>query len=196
MNTISPHLSVYALVERATRDRSLITDRRTMSFISYEIENAVRLNRVRARVFAGFQRLSKFMPQVNRYRALAQHAEIVYVFGFPDITPPPMANIRYISLEPSFQLTKEWFLIADAPTYFSALATEEITQVNDPDDQRRFKGIWSFDEELVTILQQSLSELVGLAPQPEDKRDYRGQVRLMNASLARITRRLSKTASS
>jgi DICT domain-containing protein len=190
--TVDPDVSVYALVERLPRQATFVHQRRTMQLISYEIENGCLVDGARTRIFSAFQYMSKFLPQVKRYEQLAARAEAVYVFGVPDVNPPPIPGVRYIWLHPESQLAKEWFLVSCGRDYMSALATEEQTRITDPDDQRIFKGIWSFDFELVTILNDWLSNLVR-APSltiDEQDRNLNQQVRLMSQSMSRLVARL------
>ena len=156
---IDPTFSVYHLVERG-HEQAMLRHRKTMSLVSYQIENASIEDMVRTRVFSGFQRLSKFLPQMERYRKLAEVAESVYVFGVDDVMPPPIPNLTYVPLRPQDQLSKEWFLVSYGKDYYSALATEELTHIDDPDDERMFRGLWSFDERLVSILHDWLSRVV------------------------------------
>jgi DICT domain-containing protein len=182
---VDPSLSVYGLVKRSKQHRTLMNNRRTMLDISREIENAVIMGQVRARLFAGFQKMSAFLPQVSRYQKLANYAESVYVFAYPDVPPPAITNVRYVPLSKDDQLTKEWFLIVEAQEYFSALSTEELGQ------QGIFEGVWSFDEEMVTILQEWLTSMVDARPMGDLKghRNYRKQVSLMGDTLVRMTAR-------
>jgi DICT domain-containing protein len=138
--------------------------------------------------------MSRFLPQVERYRQLAQHAEVIYVFGVMDVQPPPIANVRYIPLKATDQLAKEWFLVAEAHDYFSLLATEELTSPDDPDPERRFQGVWSYDEDLLTIIQEWLTSMVGARPLPEltTGRNYRRQVQYMSKAVAHLAMRLAK----
>jgi DICT domain-containing protein len=191
---LDPNLSVYNLVKRTKVLSSFLNDRQAMLMISYEIERS--LLKARARVFAGFQRMSRFLPMQERYRKLAEYSETVYVFGVMDVTPPRIANVRYIALNEGDQLAREWFLVVDSPQYYSALATEEVTALGLPDDQRKFVGVWSFDEELVTILQEWLSSAVGAYPLVgvTSWRDYRKQIAMMNDSLTRMSVRVAKAA--
>src|SRR4051794_40665931 len=152
MYVIDPTFSVYHMIERIERKSILFNHRRAMSLISYEIENATLLDSAKTRIFAGFQYLSKFLPQVKRYERIAANAESVYIFAVPDVQPPEIANMHYIDLKPSDQMAKEWFVISHGVPYSSALATEEISQFSDPDDQRQFKGIWTFDLAIVGIM--------------------------------------------
>jgi hypothetical protein len=156
---IDPTFSVYHLVERS-HEQAMLRHRKTMSLVSYEIENASIVDRASTRVFSGFQRLSKFLPQVERYRKLAEVAESVYVFGIDDIMPPAIPNVTYVPLRREDQLSKEWFLVSYGRDYFSALATEELTSIDDPDDERMFRGLWTFEERLVSILHDWLSRAV------------------------------------
>jgi len=185
---IDPDFSVYHLVKRVEQTSALLNHRRTMNYISYEIENASILDRVNNRVFSGFQYLSKFIPQIKRYQQIAAHADEVYVFGVPDVTPPAIPNVYYVPLKPTDQLAREWFLISHGADYYSALATEELTQFGAPDEYRMFKGLWSFDLDMVQILADWLTKTVDTKPQFIDDTDYNhvSQNRLVNRSVSRL----------
>lgn len=189
---VSPDFSVYRLVQRARENVSVLNHRRTMSIISYEIENASLMDNAYTIVFAGFQRYSKFLPQVKRYRELAQKAKLVYVFGEADVVLPDIENIIYVPLEPGYQLTKEWFLVSYSEQYFSALATEEITAIDDADETRQFKGIWTFDLDLVTILYTWLAQTVGQRTEfsGNHQHSFQQQAAFIGRTLMRLTSRL------
>jgi DICT domain-containing protein len=191
--TVDPSVSVYGLVHRTQQQNMLINHRRTMSLISYEIENATLIDGARNRIFSAFQYFSKFLPQVKRYEALARQAESVYVFGVADLIPPPIPKVTYVRLDPRSQLAREWFLVSFGKDYVSALATEEQTQITDPDDQRIFHGIWSFEFEMVSILNHWLTNLVRAAPLEleESERNYTNQIGIMSNSLGRIITRMT-----
>lgn len=157
---IPSDFSVYGLTKRSPRDVSVVNGRRTMNIISNEIENSTLIDGAETVIFSSFQRLSKFKPQMKRYRQIAKQAKRVYVFGVPDVELPQIENIVYVPLRKSDQLAKEWFLISYGPEYFSALATEEVTHIDDPDHQRQFKGAWSFDLSVVSLLYDFLSQAV------------------------------------
>jgi DICT domain-containing protein len=187
--SVDASFSVYHQVAQVQRESKVVRHRHTMSFISYEIENATLIDHARTRIFSSFQVMSKFLPQVERYKKLAAKAESVYVFGVPDIQPPTIPNIQYIDLSPDDQLAKEWFLVSYGPEYVSALATEELTHYTDPDQLRLFKGIWTFDFELVTQVKRSLNKIVGAQPliHSPKEHNYSRQVQLMSQSLERVT---------
>mgnify|MGYP002713107352 CR=1 FL=1 len=191
---IAPGFSVYALVARMQKyqDSTIINTRRTMNTISYEIENATLIDGTKTRIFAAFQRMSRFLPQVERYKKLAARSESIYVFGIPDATMPQIPNITYIHLEPQMQLAKEWFLVSYGQDYASALATEELTHIDNPDDERRFKGIWTFEISMVAILEEWLTRTVDAQPLliNEAEHNQQEQQRL----LQNIRTRMSQTA--
>lgn len=192
MIVVDPDLSVYQLVQRQPQQNVFLNHRRTMSITSFEIENATLIDGARTRIFSGFQYMSKFLPQVKRYQPLAEKSEAVYVFGVPDIAPPPIPNITYVYLSPEDQLAKEWFIVSYGKSYFSALATEEQTRFNEPDQQRLFKGVWTFDLTMVQILSDWMSSLVDLPPLElnEQTVNLRGQLHLLNNSTSRLMKRL------
>ncbi len=90
--TIDPGFSIYGLLQSARTQRALLHHRSVMLILSHEIENAVIKGEARGRIFAGFQRMSRFLPQEERYRQLAEIAESIYVFGVMDVEPPPIAR--------------------------------------------------------------------------------------------------------
>jgi DICT domain-containing protein len=193
---IDPRFSVYHLVERVQHVSVLVNQRRTMSIISREIENTTLEDGAYTRLFSSFQYLSRFLPQVERYRKLAAQSESVYVFGVPDVPVPAIPNLHYIYLTPQHQLTKEWFLISYGEDYACALATEEISRENVPDSERRFKGIWTFDESLVSILHDWLTNLVDAHPLPhEASLQHQTQMGYMMRSLHRLTTHVERGVS-
>jgi DICT domain-containing protein len=191
---IDPDFSVFRMVERVQRSSMIVHHRRTMTMVSYEIENATLVDGARTRILAGFQRMSKFLPQVARYTRLAAQAESVVVFGVGDIVPPAIANITYITLKPDDQLAKEWFVLSYGPDYGSALATEEITSIDDVDSQRLFKGLWTFEESMVVILRDWLTSALDVRPFLYDERQENraAKMLLLDNSMKRLVSRMSK----
>jgi hypothetical protein len=191
---IDPTFSVYGLVGRVEQQSTLLSHRRTMSIVSYEIENATLIDGARTRVFSSFQYMHKFLPQVARYRRLAETAESVYVFGVPDCDLPSIPNVHYVPLSPTDQLAREWFLISFGRDYCCALATEEQSRFTDPDDQRVFKGIWTFNLSLGSILEAWLTSTVGARSLDISEHDihFGSQTRLMLNTLDRFSTRLQR----
>jgi DICT domain-containing protein len=180
--------SVYALVKRVHPGNTLLRHRTTMSRVSYEIENATLVDGAHTRIFAGFQHMSKFVPQIARYTRIAAQSESVYVFGVPDVDVPPISNVTYVPLSEKDALAREWFLVSYGLDYASALATQELSAPNTPDSDRVFNGVWTFDLSLVSILQDWLTSTVDSLPlnwRGEDMRHGR-QVELMEKSMSRL----------
>ena len=192
---VDPKFSVYRLVKRSLRDKSVLNHRRTMSIISSEIENATLADGAKTVVFASFQRMSRFLPQIPRYRKLAQAGHHVYVFGVPDVTLPEIENLTYVPVKPTDQLAKEWFIVSFGRDYFTALATEELTSIDDPDANRQFKGIWTFDVFVVGTLHEWLSNVVGMRIEQrlDDEHDYLSQAQLMLNTMERMQKRVAES---
>jgi len=85
------------------------------------IENAVLLRTNSAgRVYAGVEKLSSLQPIIDRYMRIADVSEAVYLFGLDDWRPPRHPNIRLVSLKDDVRLAREWFVIAQSPSYNAA----------------------------------------------------------------------------
>lgn len=191
---IDDTFSVYALVERVMHDNITLSTRPAMSAISHEIEDATIIDGAHTRIFSSFQLMSKFLPQIKRYEKLAENAAEIYVFGVMDVDSlPDIPRVNYVALEPHQQLAKEWFLVSYGTDFYSALVTEELTSIDDPDDQREFKGLWTFDLAMVSTLHEWLAGLMGISPQISQMRDndhdYENQVRLMGHTIQRLMQR-------
>ncbi len=191
--SIDPSFSVYALIERTETERLLLNHRPTMLIASSTIEDSIILDRARSRIFLGVQRMSQFLPHVDRYRWLARNAESVYVFGIMDAELPVIDKVEYVALKETDQLAKEWFLVADSQEFYSLLAGEEISEQGATGDQRTYWGLWVYDDTLVTTVQEPLTALVGAAPLPHvpARRDYRRQLQLMSSAMFRLSQQLT-----
>jgi len=189
---IPSEFSVYALTKHSPRDLSIVNGRRTMNIISNQIENSTLIDGAETVIFSAFQRFSKFKPQMKRYRQLAKMAKHIYVFGVPDVELPVIQNITFVPLKETDQLAKEWFLISYGPDYFSALATEEETHIDDPDNKRKFKGAWSFDIAVVSMLYDWLGQAVNMTgfENPREQANHTRQAQLVSNIIGRLSVRL------
>lgn len=185
---IDPDFSVYQLVQRVIQTSAMLHHRKTMTLISYEIENATIVDGAHTVIFSGFQRYSRFLTQLERYERLARQAQVVYVFGVPDVRVPAIPNVVYVPLQPSDELSKEWFVVSYGKEYFSALATSELTYIEDPDDSRVFEGLWTFDLDLVEIIFEWLCNTVNYQGERLDETQHNldTQVKLMSNSVGRL----------
>jgi DICT domain-containing protein len=191
---IDPTFSVYHLTERLEENRqsSVMYSRKTMNQISYQIENATLIDGAPTRIFSGFQRMSKFLPQAKRYAKIAGKAESVHVFGINDVPHlPQIPNLTYVNLTREHQLAKEWFLVSYNKMFASVLATEEITDFDAPDADREFKGLWSFDVRLAALLEEWLTHTVGMPELMvrEENHNARAQRTLVTKILDRMRER-------
>jgi hypothetical protein len=173
---IDPTFSVYHLVQRTQQQKHFIRHRQTMLQISFAVEDAVLEAGRSTRLFAGFQQLSKFLPQVERYRKLATTVESIYVFGIADVEPPPIDKVTYVRVSPDDRLSKEWFVACYGRNYSSILATEEITKITDPEEKRLFNGVWTFNPLIVSIIGDWISSAVDAKPLHSDVSDLTHEV--------------------
>lgn len=157
---IDSDFSVYKLAQRREDISMVISRRLTMSKVSYIIEETTRTDGVGNIIFASFQYMSKFIPQMKRYREIARNAKHVYVFGVPDVPLPAIDNITYVELSPDDKLAKEWFVVSHGVDFSTALVTEELSNFYDPDDQRRFNGFWIFNDGIIPIVYEWLLHVV------------------------------------
>lgn len=163
---IDPTFSVWGLTQRVRTGSTLLNHRKTMNLMSHAIEDVTLVEKESTRVFAGFQRLSRFQPQAERYAQIAKLAQMTYVFGIPDITPPPIPGITFVPLTPRDLLAREWFLVSSNDAFACALVTQETTTDVTRDSERMFDGILSFDVRLVEILDEWLIRTVNAQVSP------------------------------
>lgn len=148
-----------AIGQPLRQDATFYTHTAIMNLISHAIEERVIAEQRRCEVYAGFQRLALVRPQLRRYRALAEVARYVYLFGIDDTaddlairTLGPRSTLRF-NIKPELQTGLEyfWFVVVDDPRTPTAL----LAQHTDGDlwsprqSTRSFTGIWTFDPTLV-----------------------------------------------
>jgi DICT domain-containing protein len=133
-----------------------------LEYISLLIENGLLLRTHRGgRLFAGFQKLSRMEPVVDRYMRIADVSERVYVFGEPDWKPPRHPNMRVIPLAEGITLAREWFVIADSPNMRVALIGVDEGDSDTPvHEERTFRAFKTSDPALVERLAAAADALV------------------------------------
>ncbi len=134
----------------------------TLEYVSLLIENAVLLRTHRGgRLYAGFERLSRMEPVVDRYMRIADISERVYVFGEPDWKPPRHPNMRVIHVGGATRLAREWFVVADSPALRVALVGFDEEGFARPDlEERTFRALKTHDAALVRRLASAAEGLV------------------------------------
>jgi hypothetical protein len=94
----------------------------SVEYLSLLIENALLLRANRTgRVYAGFEKLSRMEPVIDRYLRIADLSERVYVFGAGDWTPPRHPHMKVITCGEHERLARECFVIAHSNTLHAAL---------------------------------------------------------------------------
>lgn len=134
-----------------------------LEYLSLLIENAVLLRTHRGgRLYAGFERLSRMEPVVDRYMRIADVSERVYVFGEPDWKPPRHPNMRVIELSGAARLAREWFVVADSPALSVALVgfDEEGFAPRAVPEERTFTALKTHDAALVRRLAYGAESLI------------------------------------
>lgn len=134
-----------------------------LEYLSLLIENAVLLRTHRGgRLYAGFEKLSRMEPVVDRYMRIADVSERVYVFGEPDWKPPRHPNMRVIELGGSPRLMREWFVVADSPALSVALVgiVEEGLASPPTLEERTFAALKTHDATVVRRLAAAVESLI------------------------------------
>jgi DICT domain-containing protein len=133
---------IASLVRRDFADRESFICHTTTASVEYAcllIENAVLLRTNRAgRVYAGVEKLSSLQPIIDRYMRIADVSEAVYLFGQDDWRPPRHPNVRLVTLNNDFRLAREWFVIAQSPSFNAALVAFDESGPDGPPEQIRF----------------------------------------------------------
>ncbi len=165
-------VSLYKLITNEFQNYLFVNTIPMMNTISREIEDVVMENNLPVDFYAGFQRYSFFLRQRRRYERLAKAARRVFVFGIPDVEPPTLPGIEFIPLDASHNLTQEWFLVVNTPYFFTSLLTREIEGQDTMTSGRKFQGIWTHDEKVVSQAYLILAQHLNQDYQPINQRDY------------------------
>lgn len=197
---VSVHFSLFPAVQRARTDHLFLHQRAGMVTMSHEIEKQLEAASQPGILFSGFQLFSRFRPQAARYHRIAEQGHTVYIFGIADESPPEIPGVRFVPISERHALAREWFVIASAPEYFSALVAEELLEL--PTSQKTaqtgnaaFQGIWTFDEPLVADLVLQVREALGLHPgvlPVGTSRDYEKQLSAIAVSANNLIAQLEQ----
>ena len=172
-------ISLFDLVTPDQEQDAFVNTVDMMLKISYQIEDIVIDNALPVDFYAGFQRFSVFRHQNARYKRLADVARRVFVFGEPDIEPPNIPGVQFVPLLPGAALAREWFLVINTPTFFTALLTQEIPGADPIRGDRRFQGIWTYEEGVVNNAHLLITQHLRQPYRPPATRDYRAQNRYL-----------------
>jgi DICT domain-containing protein len=153
-----------SLARRDFAERESFICHTTTASVEYAcllIENAVLLRTNRAgRVYAGVEKLSALQPIIDRYMRIADVSETVYLFGQDDWQPPRHPNIRIVTLNNDFRLTREWFVIAKSPTLNSAMVAFDETGTEGPPEQIRYWALKTSNPLVVRGLSNAIEGVI------------------------------------
>jgi DICT domain-containing protein len=117
--------------------------------------------------YAGFQRISSFIPQINRFARLAAICGEVLVFAYPDTAVPEIPGIQFVLLEESAPLADEWFIVFATSEFQMALLTRQIKEdsptpspVHQFGRERNYQGTVTTQPELVLAASKMLDEVL------------------------------------
>lgn len=167
-------LSLYPLVSRHNpRDLSTASVQ-TLLAISHSLEDVVMRHRLTLTFYAGFQRVSSFLPQVDRFARLAALCQEVLIFAVPDAPMPALPGVTLIPLSDDAPLAREWFIVVDHERFGAALLTRQLGEVPTRVTRkaiafgrgRLYEGVLTFDDQWVGAARQALDQAVGRAYQP------------------------------
>jgi DICT domain-containing protein len=125
------------------------------------IENAILLRTNRSgRVYAGVGKLSALQPIIDRYMRIADVSESVYLFGQDDWKPPRHPNIRLITLNPDFRLSREWFVITHSKSLSCALVAFDEAGPETLPEQIRYWALKTSSPNLVGSLANAVEGVI------------------------------------
>lgn len=144
-----------------------------MTSVSHIIEEAAAQSRGTAHLHVSFQFMSRFLPQVERYRTISLGIARGWIYGAMDVHEPggPIlpASLRWINTEGT-PLVQYWFVIAYGPGLFMSLLAREISALHGAG--RYYEGFYAFDRDisyqLLLILHMCFPEDVPMPRRPEE----------------------------
>ena len=121
-------------------------------------------------VLVTFQQGKWYLQEADRYQELAQYSRHVMIAAVPDsgLSKHPTSkldNVSLVNLEITDSLVNEWNLIILAPSYRAMVLCHELSEDEylphgqpTVDIERKFYGLWTFDETLVAKAAEILVE--------------------------------------
>lgn len=133
-----------------------------LEYVSLMIENALLLKTdCTGRIYAGFERLSRMSPIIDRYLRIADLSERVFVFGEQDWTPPRHPRMKTIAITGDSKIAREWFVISDSRAHKVALVATDEDGFDAPVlEARRFRALKTHDARIVAQLANHAENLI------------------------------------
>lgn len=125
----------------------------SLTALSHAMEDQILAGKEKPLVIASFQRERFYRQEAQRYRRIANKTDQVYVLAAPENEfKNSSQNYETIAFQSTETLSKEWHLIVIGMGYVSCLVCQEKVILNNQtikpvtDNNRRFEGIWTFEE--------------------------------------------------
>lgn len=164
-------LSVYQMIDETSDE--ITTSVKMLLAISHAIEDVVIDQQLTGTFYAGFQRMSAFLPQQKRFARLAQACGEVLVFALPDVSPPEVQQVQYVNLPDDSPLVHEWFVIFEHPDFQVALLTEQLDWQGDDRSgtvqrnwDRLYEGLLIHNNALIGAVHEQLDGVLGRSYMP------------------------------
>lgn len=151
------NISLYHTIPSEARQPLYAATARSLHSISQAIEDVVQAHAPQADMAIGLQRFSNFLHQEQRYRNLAAHCQQIWIFGVPDVTPPPIRHITFVPLQASWAIAQELFVVVNSAAFGVALVATELP-LTTPAEQRHFQVCLSADLAILDTLAKILAE--------------------------------------
>ncbi|NJK81781.1 MAG: hypothetical protein HC914_18630 [Chloroflexaceae bacterium] len=178
--------SPFTIAPMRSRAGMFVSDTALMVAISHAIENVVLEHQLPVELYAGFQYVSKFVQQHERYQRLSTICRHIYIWGVPDLPPPPIPNITFLPLNDQMELSREWFVVVNTPEFFTALLAQEKTTATDT--ERRFEGVWTQDAELIDQVAEMIDQMLHRTHHVISDRNYESQLFYQNQMFSHMMR--------
>lgn len=159
-----------------------------MQLISRQVEQQILKYQMPIDFYAGFQRLSYFPAQSERYERLGAVCRSVSIFSVIDREIPVIPGVDFVPLAEDSALVQEWFLLVDAPEFWTLLNTQEMTPHDD--GTRQFQGLWTFDLTVVEEASAMLADVLDRPYTPHAERHHTLQAQNIHEVTDRLLKRL------
>lgn len=150
------NLSLYSLAARGPEDGLFTNSVETMLAISFSIEGAIVAHKLKGTFYAGFQQISAFAPQLDRYERLAAICGEVIVFCHLDRPIPKLPqNVQLVELPSESPMVREWFIVFASPNLRVSLLARQVDDFRPlpapvrEQPERRYEGLVTVDSNLV-----------------------------------------------
>ncbi|HWF55892.1 MAG TPA: DICT sensory domain-containing protein [Solirubrobacteraceae bacterium] len=159
--------SIFAGLRELRTDLQPVTiKKRALLQVTRAIEDEYCARAAAGLLVASFQRVTYYEQSRRRWVELARTAEVACALADFDALSLPDDGPIEVPVARADPLSREWTLVVDAPGAQACLAAWEPPSVApQPEPERRFEMIWSFEPEVVRTARTIACELIaGLAP--------------------------------